>query len=241
MVTLKQRVGRVVLALLPINRRTADILRHELRALRRRSLNAVNPWYWAKVSQLRRHSNISLNLGSGGKGLPGWINIELMRAPDTTLCLDIRKPLPFADASVGRIMAEHVVEHLDYRQDIPRVFKDWHRILQPGGVVRISVPDGKRFVQAYLSGDNAAWLKLDWDLTSMPADIDSPMHILNWLFHQDGEHLFGYDFETMALALHKAGFEIVEEASFRRSRDPLLEFDQAHHELHSLYVEAVKV
>jgi len=240
MTTLKYKIGTVVLPLLPINRRTFDILRHELRALCTRSLNAVNPGYWTKVRQLNRSRNISLNVGSGGRGLPGWVNVELTRMPDTTLCLDIRQPLPFADASVARMLAEHVVEHLDYRSDIPRVFGDWHRILQPGGVLRIVVPDAKRFVEAYATGDSTLWQGLGWDLRKMPEDIHTPMHVLNHIFQQSGEHLFAYDFETISLKLTNAGFTTIEQTSFRRSRDPQLEFDQANHAAYSLYIEAVK-
>lgn len=240
MATLKHKIGQVLLPLLPINRRGFDILRYESRATRRRLLNALSPNYWAKVHELQRSKDISLNVGSGGTGLPGWVNVELAQLKDTTLCLDIRRPLPLADGSVARLLAEHVVEHLDYRGDIPRVFSDWHRILQLGGVLRIVVPDTKRFVEAYASGDRALWQGLGWDLAEMPDDIHTPMHVLNHIFHQGGEHLFGYDFETLSLALRRAGFKTVEQMSFRRSRDPQLEIDQANHAPYSLYVEAVR-
>ena len=240
MATLKSRIGAVVIPALPINRRTFDILRYELLALSTRALNAVNPRHLGKVRALRGQKDLSVNVGSGGKGLPGWVNIELRRQPDTTLCLDIRHPLPLADASVGRMLAEHVVEHIDFRQDIPRVLADWHRVLHPGGVLRIIVPDIKRMVEAYVAGDEARWLELGWNLRSMPSDIHTPMHILNHTFNQDGEHLFAYDFETLSLVLRRAGFKTIEQMSYRHSRDPRLAIDQDYHAPYSLYVEAVK-
>jgi hypothetical protein len=77
MTTVESRIGSVVIPLLPINRRTFDILRHELRALRIRTVNAVNPTYYSRVRRLRLRHDLSVNLGSGGKGLPNWINVDL--------------------------------------------------------------------------------------------------------------------------------------------------------------------
>ena len=240
MATLKSQLGSVVIPLLPVNRRTFDILRHELRALRTRAINSVSPGYYRRVARLRSQRNLSINIGSGGKGLPDWVNIEVIPMRDTTLCLDIRRPLPLADGSVARILAEHVIEHIDFRNDVPLVFRDWIRVLQPGGVARVIVPDAKRYLQAYVSEDPNYWLALGWDLKRMPDDIYTPMHIVNHMFRQDGEHLFAYDFETMEWALRQAGFSKVEQVSYKSSRDPLLAIDQDNHARYSLYVEAVK-
>jgi predicted SAM-dependent methyltransferase len=240
MATLKSKLGSVLLPLLPINRRTFDILRHEFRAWRARAINTVNPAYYRRVSRLRSQCDLSVNVGSGGKGLPKWVNIEVLPMRDTTLCLDIRRRLPLSDGSVARILAEHVVEHIDFRDDIPAVLRDWHRVLRPGGIVRIIVPDAGRFLQAYAFQDAKRWQDLGWDLAKMPSDIYTPMHIVNHIFHQDGEHLFAYDFETMEWALRKAGFSIVEQMSYKTSRDPMLGIDQKNHAPYSLYIEAVK-
>lgn len=240
MATLKSKLGSVLIPLLPVNRRTFSILRHELRAARTRAFNAANPFYHHRVANLRSRRDLSVNIGSGGKGLPDWVNIEVIQMRDTTLCLDIRRRLPLADGSVARILAEHVVEHIDFRHDVPLVFRDWRRVLRPSGVVRIIVPDAKRYMQAYLSGNADHWLALGWDLGKMPQDIYTPVHIVNHVFHQEGEHLFGYDFDTMEWALRKAGFAKIQRMSFRVSLDPLLAIDQQNHAAYSLYVEAVK-
>jgi predicted SAM-dependent methyltransferase len=238
--TLRSKIGAVVLPLLPINRRTFDILRHELRAWRTRLINTVNPAYYRRVSHLRSQRDLSVNIGSGGKGLPNWVNIEVLPMRDTTLCLDIRRRLPLTDGSVARILAEHVVEHIDFRDDLPAVLQDWHRVLQLGGVARVIVPNARRFLQAYVSEDAKRWQDLGWDLEKMPGDIYTPMHIINHVFHQGGEHLFAYDFETMEWALRRAGFSTVEQMSYNTSRDPQLAIDQENHAAYSLYIEAVK-
>lgn len=240
MTSLKSRVGKRLIPLLPVNRRSFDILRHELRAWRTRCQNALSPTFHAKVIGLQRLTDLQVNVGSGGKGLPGWVNIEISRAKDTTLCLDIRRPLPLAEGSVARLICEHVIEHIDFQDDVPNVLSDWVRILKPGGVARIVVPDLRIYVEAYVAADPARWAALGWNIGKLPDDIYTPMHILNHAFHQGGEHLFGYDFETLAGALRRAGFSSVHQASFRKSIDPELAIDQENHAPYSLYVDAVK-
>jgi predicted SAM-dependent methyltransferase len=240
MATLKQRLGAVLIPALPINRRTFDILRHELRSFTLRARNLASVRYYSEIRRLRRSKDLSVNLGSGGKGLEGWVNIELVRARDTSFCFDIRRTLPLADQSVSRILAEHVVEHIDHRQDIPKVFADWFRVLRKGGIVRIVVPDVPKFMDAYLTNDFDKWMALGFDLNNMPSDMSTQMQLVNHVFHQSGEHLFGYDFETMKWALRNAGFSTIERMSYRVSKDPLLTIDQENNAPYSLYVEATK-
>lgn len=240
MTSFKSRIGQWAIPLMPVNRRTFEILRHEVRAWRTNFLNVFSPNFHLKVAELRRRTDLQINVGSGGKGLAGWVNIEITPAKDTTLCLDIRRPLPFAEASVARLICEHVLEHVDFREDVPKIFADWVRILKPGGIARIVVPDLRIYVEAYLAADPAQWAALGWDMANLPEDIQTPMHILNHAFHQGGEHLFGYDFETLAWALRRAGFNSVHQAAFGKSLDPKLAIDQENHAPYSLYVDAVK-
>jgi predicted SAM-dependent methyltransferase len=240
MPTIKSKIGAYILPLLPVSRRSFDILRHETRAWRTRKANILSPKFRAKIRQLRACRDLSVNIGSGGRGLPGWVNIELVRMRDTTFCFDIRRPLPLADASAVRMLAEHVVEHIDFLSDIPAVFQDWRRILQPGGILRIVVPDAGRFLQAYVAGEPCKWRELGWDIGKLPSDIYTPMHVINHIFHQSGEHLFAYDFETLAWALRRAGFSTIKQMSYGISQDTELAIDQANHAPYSLYVEAIK-
>ncbi|MEP7031460.1 MAG: methyltransferase domain-containing protein [Pseudolabrys sp.] len=240
MTTFKSRIGAVVIPLLPFNRRTFGILRYELRAFVTTLANAISLARRAKISALAKAHELSINLGSGGRGLPDWVNIELTRHRDTTLCLDIRRPLPFANASARRVFAEHVVEHLEFRQDVPPLLREIHRILAPQGIVRIIVPDAERFLKAYAGNDSELWKKLGWDVTNLPGDIYTPMHAINHVFHQGGEHQFAYDFETMKFVLQQAGFQTIVRRSFKVSADPQLAIDQDNHQLYSLYVEATK-
>lgn len=47
----------------------------------------------------------------------------------------------FSNETFLEIYASHVVEHLDYKYELMETLKEWHRVLEPGGRVMISVPD----------------------------------------------------------------------------------------------------
>jgi predicted SAM-dependent methyltransferase len=232
-------LGKLGRTLVP-SARTYQLARFELQSLQVRMRAGLDPRQRKRIEELRGQTGLSLNIGSGGTGKAGWVNIDAFEAPDTTFTQDLRSALPLAEGQARRIFAEHVIEHLDFRDEVGFTLSELHRVLEPGGVLRVIVPDARRFIEAYLSGDKARWRELGWALDAMPHDIYTPMHIVNHIFHQDGEHKFGYDFETLAFALRRAGFSEVVQQSFGVSFDPELAIDQEQHRPYSLYVDARK-
>jgi len=241
MTTLKQKAGQLLIPRLPISRRTFDTLRFEMACLVQRLSNALSPQYHLNLRRLRKLRGLSVNLGSGGYGLPGWVNIDaISHHADIFMAYDIRRPLPFMNGQVKRLFAEHVVEHIDFRDEVPRLFAEMFRVLEAGGICRIIVPDAARFMSAYVHKSESEFAALGWDLHKLPSDIYTAMHIVNHVFHQSGEHFFGWDFETMAFALQRAGFKSVAQRQFRESADPALAIDREQHRQYSLIVEVVK-
>lgn len=237
--TFKQRMGGWLGRRLPISRGMMSELRFEAKCWLCRAANSLSPAYHRRISRLRGENGLSLNVGSGGRGLAGWVNTDAVGHPaDQTFACDVRRGIPLGDGTVARIFAEHVVEHLRFRLELPGVLGEFHRVLEPGGRVRIIVPDGRRFAEAYVRGDPAQWAALGFD--PLPADMPTPMAMLNHVFQQGGEHHFAYDYETLEWALKKAGFADVRRSEFGRSADPLLAIDRREHAPYSLYVEAVK-
>jgi SAM-dependent methyltransferase len=82
-----------------------------------------------------------LNLGCGLKYLPGYVNCDVLPRVRADKHFDLNAfPYPFAADSADEIFMDNVLEHLD---DVPRVMAELHRILKPGGRLRILVPYGK--------------------------------------------------------------------------------------------------
>lgn len=62
---------------------------------------------------------------------------------------DLRKGIPFKDGSADVVYHSHVLEHID-RGAVPGFFAEILRVLKPGGVHRIVVPDLEQQAREYL-------------------------------------------------------------------------------------------
>ncbi|HWA39923.1 MAG TPA: tetratricopeptide repeat protein [Burkholderiales bacterium] len=93
----------------------------------------------------------ALRLHVGGKEVrPGWKILNAQAGPGVDYVGDCADLGRFADGSVEEIYASHVLEHLGYQSALPRALKEFHRVLRPGGVARISVPDFERLARLFL-------------------------------------------------------------------------------------------
>jgi ubiquinone/menaquinone biosynthesis C-methylase UbiE len=93
-----------------------------------------------------------LHLGAGRRVLKGFISIDIEESPTTDIVADIAKLDMFSDGEVDSIYCSHAFEYFD-RVQAPDVLREWHRVLKPGGDVRISVPDFEKLIDVYrLSG-----------------------------------------------------------------------------------------
>jgi SAM-dependent methyltransferase len=120
-----------------------------------------------------------VNLGSSARTAPGWTNIDsslilkLSQHPRLSALLwrvglinderyrrirDIRgaclvwnlaKGVPFPDRTFDVVYHSHLLEHID-RDDAPKFIAECFRVLKPGGVIRIVVPDLEQLAQRYV-------------------------------------------------------------------------------------------
>jgi predicted O-linked N-acetylglucosamine transferase (SPINDLY family)/predicted SAM-dependent methyltransferase len=82
-----------------------------------------------------------LRLHIGGKEpKAGWKIVNIQAGPDVDFignCTSLR----FEDNTVDEVYASHVLEHLGFRNELPQALQEIRRVLKPGGVLRMSVPD----------------------------------------------------------------------------------------------------
>jgi len=84
------------------------------------------------------NGEIRLNVGCGTKSLPGFLGVDRFKSEATDVVHDLEQfPWPFEDGSVEHIFMDNVLEHLT---DTVKTMEEVHRILRPGGTVRIIVP-----------------------------------------------------------------------------------------------------
>ena len=89
-----------------------------------------------------------LNVGCGYHFSDEWNNLDL-HGPKGVVQHDLRKALPFAADTFDAAYSSHVLEHLDLRQGEFFLREQW-RVLKPGGVCRVVVPDLERLCRDYL-------------------------------------------------------------------------------------------
>jgi predicted SAM-dependent methyltransferase len=237
--TLKQRIGKLLFAYSPITRFLLDQIRFELRAGQVRMENRLLPWHRRRVLNLRKASGVRANIACGPQVLDGFVNLDVYLTRPKVVTWDCRRRLPFGDNMVKGIRVEQFVEHLECKEELPDFLSDCLRVLQPGGVLRIIVPDAERFLHAYCRGDLVGFHELAVP-DPLPEDLPTRMDVVNHIFHQWHEHRWAYDFETLAHRLRRVGFIRIERMSYQHSVDPALAQDREQHSPYSLYVDAVK-
>jgi predicted SAM-dependent methyltransferase len=156
---------------------------------------------------IRRHLRLSdeprLQIGSGPVALDGWLNSDLISGD---IYLDVTRTLPLPDRSIRYAFGEHVIEHITQRE-ADRLLGELHRVLQPGGILRLTTPDLKKIIAIYEDqnpvvsrADYARFLDRE---TGKPHF--QPCQILNDYMRLWG-HQYIYDEEDLRVRLQQAGF-----------------------------------
>jgi SAM-dependent methyltransferase len=173
--------------------------------------------------------DLKVHIGCGGHELPGWVNIDNHPAP---LAINLDWGLPLPNHSARFVFLAHLLEHLFHPVQSSRLLAEIERVLKPGGVVRIVVPDIEKYLRAYTDG-NDAFLAERRRQRGLPDDLTNLETFLAYagagptpdaLFEH---HKFGYDFATIERALTRAGFAEVRRCGYQHSPHAELRVDDA--------------
>ena len=147
---------------------------------------------------------VKINLGSGHWKLDGWVNVDIDLESLPDVGANLSGGLPFADGVARLMHTEDFIDQLELDQAAD-FLRECHRILAPGGVLRVLTPDMRKLARLYL--DDPQSLKAMWEsFVGVPLSLETPGEIFNIGMRFAG-HTFLYDEETFkALALH-CGFE----------------------------------
>jgi ubiquinone/menaquinone biosynthesis C-methylase UbiE len=174
-----------------------------------------------------------LNWGCGRRGEPGWINSDRRSGERIDISCDIRDGLPIDSESIDYAVSSHALQEVPLAELIA-VLRELRRVLKPGGVLRLCLPDLDKGLQAYLRNDRSHFLIPDEDVTSLGGKF-----ITHMLWYGYSRTLFTADFIEELLL--KAGFQSVASCGYKETKSKyagIVELDSREHE--SLFVEALR-
>lgn len=187
-----------------------------------------------------------------------WIDVDV--APDRgDIVVNFQDfagfPLPAASADA--IYGSHVFEHMSIWVT-DAVFADSCRVLQPGGIMRMILPDAEKSIREYVAGNSGFELfrrrkerarevfGLDYSLFDcLREDFLSRAQQTDLLGRNALAHQNAWDFDSLAGQLRRAGFAKVVRKGYQQSDSAHFAFEgtfpsEATEDYRSLYVEAHK-
>jgi predicted SAM-dependent methyltransferase len=91
---------------------------------------------------------MKLHIGCGKKYIPGYVHVDAVEYPHVAFVSRADYMPMVKDGSADVIYACHILEHFD-KFGALQALKEWTRVLVPGGVLRVAVPDFDALVEAY--------------------------------------------------------------------------------------------
>jgi ubiquinone/menaquinone biosynthesis C-methylase UbiE len=82
----------------------------------------------------------------------GWVNSDVAPGPGVDVVADIRRGLPLPAEAFDYVVSIHALPELSYPEQ-DGALAELYRVLRPGGVLRLGLPDMARAARAYLAND----------------------------------------------------------------------------------------
>ncbi len=175
--------------------------------LRRMLTDLLRPWARRRAARLRHRSPLLLHLGSGRFPKAGWVNIDLVGVP-VDLPWNLAGGIPFPTGCADAVFHEHLLEHLSVAEGY-RLLRECGRVLKPGGVLRLGVPDAGAYLRSYAGLSDC--------IPRLRPGRPTALLAVQEVFYAHG-HRSAYDLETLHLLCRAAGFVRVEQRPFGQSR-----------------------
>jgi predicted SAM-dependent methyltransferase len=109
-----------------------------------------------------------LNLGCGNRYHKNWTNVDFISQDPNVIAHNLKLGIPFNDNTFHAVYHSHLLEHFTKNSAVD-FMKECFRVLLPGGIIRIAVPNLEEIVKHYLTnlekaslGDSEARSRYNW-------------------------------------------------------------------------------
>lgn len=137
-----------------------------------------------------------VNLGCGFDRRDGYLNVDFQDFHDPDLVADVRDLSALPDSYFDEVMAIDVLEHLP-RGDTEIALREWHRILAPGGTLRLQTPDITAIGELLHERDDHA------------SHVMFLHHMYGTQAYNGDFHLAGFTDRVMIATLRSIGFDSI--------------------------------
>ena len=107
-----------------------------------------------------------LNWGCGDWTIDRWINADIKAGDGVDLVGDIRDGLKLDSDSIDYAVSIHSLPEIPYTELVPTLV-ELRRVLKPGGVLRLALPDLDKGIEAYHRRDSSYFKVPDEDAGSV--------------------------------------------------------------------------
>jgi predicted SAM-dependent methyltransferase len=204
---------------------------------------------------------LRLNLGCGLTAPPDWVNIDgspslildrawpvkralhaigvlddahMARWPRNVRRLDLRRPLPYPDQSADAVYSSHTLEHL-YLAQAQALLGECRRVLRPGGILRLALPDAEMWMSEYAQGvGDPPGAHFNERLNAYPSVAPTVVQVVRGVFG-NSRHRWQPTFDLVSTMLVDAGFRDIQRREYLEGKLP--DLNAVEHRPDSLFVE----
>lgn len=167
----------------------------------------------------KKSRHLKINLASGNQIIPGYLSSDVFRGVDLRLDLSKSK-LPFPSGSVDSIICTSGINYITYGE-ARLLIKEIHRVLNDGGVCRMSVQDLDLLIKYYYENNTDFFNQKSADGTERFPGFDIADKFNNWFsgFYANGHSCkYVYNYESLKHLFVDGGFRTVERKAYLESR-----------------------
>lgn len=164
-----------------------------------------------------------------------------LEQPALSLHFDILQGLPLENESMRGVNLSHFLEHFDLETG-SKILRECHRVLRPGGILRVGCPDLRKYARAYLDDDEAFFRQMSSPTYCNYRNLPSHGAVFaGKAYDAHNGHKWFYDAATVVAMCGQIGFPKAVECGLHSGSLPRIsDIEPAYRAVESFYVEAVR-